>query len=279
MSEELSNEVVQPTDAPEALEVNPVEQEARSQGWVDKDEFRGSETDWVDAETFVRRGKEIMPVLRKNNEKLLQRLAKAEKDAEEARNVAKEFQKFQKENYERKVQDYEAQLSQLKQAKKEAISVGDGDRAVAIDDQIDDIKEQRDIAKLEANRPEPQAQATTTADPALNTWLEKNSWFGTDLKKTGIANGLGEAIRRENPGLVGKEFLDKLDEEMNALLGQPVQRQAPQNPVEGRSNTRPSGTKRQSYDNLPAEAKAACDRFVKQGLMTKEQYVAEYSWD
>lgn len=279
MSEELSNEVVQPTDAPEALEVNPVEQEARSQGWVDKDEFRGSETDWVDAETFVRRGKEIMPVLRKNNEKLLQRLAKAEKDAEEARNVAKEFQKFQKENYERKVQDYEAQLSQLKQAKKEAISVGDGDRAVAIDDQIDDIKEQRDIAKLEANRPEPQVQATTTADPALNTWLEKNSWFGTDLKKTGIANGLGEAIRRENPGLVGKEFLDKLDEEMNALLGQPVQRQAPQNPVEGRSNTRPSGTKRQSYDNLPAEAKAACDRFVKQGLMTKEQYVAEYSWD
>lgn len=279
MSEEPSNAVVQPTDALEALEVNPVEQEARSQGWVDKDEFRGSETDWVDAETFVRRGKEIMPVLRKNNEKLLQRLAKAEKDAEEARNVAKEFQKFQKENYERKVQDYEAQLSQLKQAKKEAISVGDGDRAVAIDDQIDDIKEQRDIAKLEANRPEPQVQATTTADPALNTWLEKNSWFGTDLKKTGIANGLGEAIRRENPGLVGKEFLDKLDEEMNALLGQPVQRQAPQNPVEGRSNTRPSGTKRQSYDNLPAEAKAACDRFVKQGLMTKEQYVAEYSWD
>ncbi|UOF82041.1 hypothetical protein [Caudoviricetes sp.] len=279
MSEEPSNAVVQPTDALETLEVNPVEQEARSQGWVDKDEFRGSETDWVDAETFVRRGKEIMPVLRKNNEKLLQRLAKAEKDAEEARNVAKEFQKFQKENYERKVQDYEAQLSQLKQAKKEAISVGDGDRAVAIDDQIDDIKEQRDIAKLEANRPEPQVQATTTADPALNTWLEKNSWFGTDLKKTGIANGLGEAIRRENPGLVGKEFLDKLDEEMNALLGQPVQRQAPQNPVEGRSNTRPSGTKRQSYDNLPAEAKAACDRFVKQGLMTKEQYVAEYSWD
>jgi hypothetical protein len=34
-----------------------------------------------------------------------------------------------------------------------------------------------------------------------------------------------------------------------------------------------------SYENLPPEAKAACDRFVKQKLMTKEQYVSEYDWN
>jgi hypothetical protein len=29
---------------------------------------------------------------------------------------------------------------------------------------------------------------------------------------------------------------------------------------------------------LPEIAKAACDRFVKQKLMTKEAYVADYDW-
>ena len=67
--EQVATEVVQ-----EAPEVNPVEEEARAQGWVGKDEFRGSDDDWVDADTFVKRGKEIMPILRKNNEKLLKEL-------------------------------------------------------------------------------------------------------------------------------------------------------------------------------------------------------------
>jgi hypothetical protein len=40
-----------------------------------------------------------------------------------------------------------------------------------------------------------------------------------------------------------------------------------------------SGGSSQSYDNLPAEAKAACDRFVKQKLMTREQYVADFDWN
>jgi len=77
--EQVATEVVQ-----EAPEVNPVEEEARAQGWVGKDEFRGSDDDWVDADTFVKRGKEIMPILRKNNEKLLKELGEAKKAAEEA---------------------------------------------------------------------------------------------------------------------------------------------------------------------------------------------------
>ena len=192
-----------------------VEQEARSQGWVGKEEFRGNEDEWVDAETFVKRGKEILPVLRKNNEKLLQRLAKAEKDAEEARNVARDFQKFQKETYERKAQSYEAEIAQLKQAKKEALSQGDGDRAVEIDDKIDNLKEEVTAAKAEATKA---ATPPPSLNPELNSWLEKNEWFGTDKRLTGVANGIGEALRAENPALQGQAFLDKLDEELAPYL-------------------------------------------------------------
>ena len=44
------------------------------------------------------------------------------------------------------------------------------------------------------------------------------------------------------------------------------------------STSRPAKGKK-SYESLPAEAKAACDKFVKQGLMTREEYVKEFDWE
>ena len=53
------------------------------------------------------------------------------------------------------------------------------------------------------------------------------------------------------------------------------------NPMDGGSTAggtnRPTKSKR-SYEALPGDAKAACDRFIKQGLMTKEQYLDAYDW-
>jgi len=279
MSEELQQEA--PQEAPEASQF---ESEARAQGWVAAEEFRGSETDWVDAETFVRRGKEIMPILRKNNEKLLKELGEAKKIAEEAREAAKEFREYQKQQFERKTKDLEGQLEQLKQAKRDAITQGDGDRAIAIDDAMDDLKEQRLEAKQDLKDAEDKAKEVpqVTQDPILNNWVEKNDWFGKDTRMTGVANGLGVELRRENPNLNGQAFLDKLDEELTAMFPEKFGKKRVQNPMEGSSNgtARPStGSGKKSYNALPAEAKAACDKFVKQGLMTKEQYVAEYDWE
>ncbi len=257
-----------------------IEQEARQQGWTDKDEWRGAEEDWIDAATFVKRGKEILPVLQKNNERLLQRLSKAEKDAEEARKVAKEFREYQKTTFEAKVKTLETELKELRQAKKEAITQGDGDRVVELDEQIDAVKEQHAEAKAAAEKPVP-VEPEVTLDPALNSWLERNDWFGKNTRLTSIANSLGAELRKENPSVVGDAFLKLLDEELAPYLevgsGKKKSRE-PVSPVEGRTNSRPGAPKKQSYENLPEEAKQACDRFVKQGLMTKEEYVAEYDW-
>jgi len=279
MSEELQQEVQQ-----EAPEASQYESEARAQGWVAQEEFRGSESDWVDAETFVRRGKEIMPILRKNNEKLLKELGEAKKAAEEAREAAKEFREYQKQQFEKKAKDLEGQLEQLKQAKRDAITQGDGDRAIAIDDAMDELKEQRLEAKEELKAAEEKAKEVpqVTADPILNNWMDKNDWFGKDARMTGIANGLGVTLRQENPGLNGQAFLDKLDAELAEVFPDKFGKKRTPNPMEGSPNgtARPSvSSGKKTYTNLPAEAKAACDKFVKQGLMTKEQYVAEYDWE
>jgi len=276
MSEE--NQVQDTPDVPEH------ETEARAQGWVSKEEFRGSENDWVDSETFVRRGREIMPILRKNNEKLLKELSVAKAAAEEARLAAREFREFQKEQFERKTKDLEVQLDQLKQAKREAISSGDGDRAQAIDDAMDVVKEERIEAKqnLQAAEQKAAAPPQVTQDPDINEWMSKNEWFGTDRKMTAITNGLGTELRAENPNMTGKQFLEKLDQELSTLYPEKFGKKRAANPVGGApsSSARPaSGSTKPSYANLPSEAKAACNRFVKQGLMTQDQYVSDYDWN
>jgi hypothetical protein len=284
MSEEQQVVEGQQVGSQEAPQEAQYESEARAQGWVAKEEFRGSENDWVDAETFVRRGKEIMPILRKNNEKLLKELSEAKKAAEEARQAAREFREFQKEQFERKAKDLETQLEQLKIAKRDAINEGSGDRVLAIDDAMDELKEQRTQAKEDLKAAELKAKEVpqVTADPILNEWMDKNEWFGKDAKLTGIANGLGVELRKENPGLVGKAFLEKLDAELAEMIPSKFGKKTAFNPMEGTPNgtARPAASSgKKSYNSLPPDAKAACDKFVKQGLMTKEQYVAEYSWD
>lgn len=260
-----------------------IEQEARGQGWVPLEEFRDDESKWVDADTFVKRGREINPILRKNNESLRKELDKAKKDAKEAIEAAKEFREYQKERFDEKVRSYEAQIEELKRAKKDAISQGDGDRAVAIDDTIDALREEKQsLKKPEAPR---QAEEAQELAPELEAWIERNSWYGKDnedsYEATEIANGIAAAIRKANPTLVGQAFLDKLDARLaDRNIGSTKKREVSSSQVEGGSSgtNRPRSTKK-GYEQLPGEAKAACDRFVRAGLLTKEEYLASYEWD
>jgi len=268
-------------------EVSPeVQHEAESQGWVPKERFRGNESDWVDADTFVKRGREILPILRKNNENLIKDLQATKDQLKEFREAAEEFKKFQRESYERKAQEYESRIQEIKESRAQAISDGDGQKVNALDDALDQAKENFKEAKqavkdvVSAKEPEPTPEAI---DPGLQAWLDRNSWFGQDKRLTGIVNGIGESLRLEFPLLKGQAFLDKLDEVLaeefpNKFGGK---KQSPSSRVESGSGRagRSGSSNAQSYDNLPPEAKAACDRFVKQKLMTREQYVADFDWN
>ena len=266
-------------------EVSPeIQQEAESQGWVPKDRFRGNESDWVDADVFVKRGREILPILRKNNENLIKDLQSTKEQLKEFREAAEEFKKFQKEAYERKAQDYENRIQELRESRAQAISDGDGQKVNALDDALDQAKEEFKEAKQaikDADVVKPQQETTSEAiDPGLQVWLDRNSWFGQDKRMTSIVNGIGESLRLEFPTLKGQPFLDKLDEVLAEEFPNKFgKKQSPASRVESGSGRQSrSGSNTQSYDNLPSEAKAACDRFVKQKLMTREQYVQDFDW-
>ena len=277
MSEEnvTSNEV-----APEVV------REAESQGWVPKERYRGNESDWVDAETFVKRGREILPILRKNNENLMKDLNATKEQLKEFREAAEEFKRFQQETYKRKAQEYEQRIQEIKESRAQAISDGDGQKVNALDDALDQAKDELKEAKQavrDADKPsaEPESNTPNTVEPGLQVWLDRNTWFGQDRRMTALANGIGESLRAEFPSLKGEEFLEKLDEVLAEEFPNKFgKKQSPASRVEsGSGRTGRSSGNAQTYDNLPADAKAACDRFVKQKLMTREQYVADFDWN
>jgi hypothetical protein len=254
-------------------EVNQeVVDKALAQGWADKEQWKGSPDSWVDAETFVRRGEEIMPILRKNNESLLHDLKSTKEQLAELKAASEEWKKFQKEATARQVTELETQIVRLKELKAEAIKDGDGDKVNAIDDSLDALKLQKVEAKKE---PEAKQAPSPEVDPELRSWMGDNPWFGSDDKKTGITNAIANTLRKENPYLVGRAFLNKLDQELSSLF----EKATPRSPVEGSGGKPRASSGKKSYENLPADARAAADRFVKQGLMTKEEYLSSYDWD
>lgn len=254
-----------------------VEHEAKVFGWVPLEDFRGGEDKWVDAETFVKRGKEINPILKKNNELLLKKLDEANRKVEEVGKVAEEFRTFQKDQTEKRIKEYDTQIASLKAAKVEAVSQGDGERVVAIDDALDVAKEEQAEAKAAVKLEQPK-QKEAEIDPVLQGWIEQNEWYGRDKRLTRNANDIAAEIRAENPGLVNQAFLDRLSEELEETFPEKFGKKKPTSPVEGGSSgTRPGPKGKNTYENLPAEAKAACDRFVKTlPNYTREKYLADY---
>jgi len=269
------------SDEANAVQVQ-VEKEARTFGWVPREEFRGSDAEWADAESFVKRGKEINPILRANNRDLLKKLDQANLEIAEVKKTAKEFEKFQKEQADRKVRDITSQLDTLRQSRKDAISSGDGDSVDAIETQMDALKQEKVEVQAEAKAPakEESKQSEQVLDPLVVNWMSENTWFGSDRRMTVMADEIGKELNAKNPDLRGQAFFDALNEELQEVFPDKLGKKARPNPVEGNTSgsRRPVASGAQSYKNLPSDAKQACDRFVKNGLMTQEQYVKDFDW-
>ena len=97
---------------------------------------------------------------------------------------------------------------------------------------------------------------------------------------TKLANALGENLRSEKPNLVGQDFLDELDKELRTEFPEKFgKKKGVVSMVESGSGRGPGLTGKQSYGNLPDDAKKACDRYIKAGtIKTREEYCSMYDW-
>ena len=267
---EHGKEVAQTEEqAEERLGPSEIELEAARMGHIPLDQWRGDPDDWTDAEAFVKRGREIMPMLRKNNERLLSKLAEQERQQMEDRKTFEEFRKFHEQTLEKQKADA---LAQLRAARREAIATGDGEAFDQADERIrriESVKEEKEVVRQPA------------ANPIFEKWMERNDWFTKDPALRAVADSLVDVIRADGVYDVGTpEFLEEVTRRVRAVSPNKFQNPARQAAAAVESpapRARKPGGK--TYDDLPAEAKKVCDDFVKviPGY-TREKYVLNYQW-
>lgn len=244
------------------------EAEARAEGWVPPHEWKGDPAKHVDAETFVKRGETILPIVNAKNRKLVEQVEDLRKTVDDLKLGNSQFREFHEQSLARERQQREAAIKQLEAARTKAINDSNGEAFAEADRRINELRTQP-------------AKQSGLSD-AQRAWLTENPWYQSDRVLRALADGLSDGLAAERPELVGRrEFLDELTKRVKAEMPQKFE-----NPNRQRSvveNTTPNGNgngKAKTYDNLPSEAKVACDRFVRTiPGYTKEKYVAEYAWD
>jgi hypothetical protein len=252
-----------------------IEVEATEMGWVPKEKFRGEETRWVDAATFVERGHTVLPIVKKKNAELQASVAALQAETKRMSDLftasqesIKALQEFHSANTKKQVESARAALlAELKQAKRD----GDVDLEVDIQEKLNAATEalKEAPAKVEA----PAQPANAAIDPVTAMWIQTNPWYGKEPRQTSLANSIANALRAdpENDGLTGAAFFATVDAEL-ALRRNGMQHSK----VGSGSHSGDGGSGRTTtptYADLNPEAKKVCDaeakKFVGEGKMYK----------
>jgi hypothetical protein len=255
-----------------------IEREARVQGWRPADEFKGKEKDWVDAETFVARGREIKQFTKRENEALRRELAEAKSRLEDQGKTIEEIRKYH-EGMEKRAID--AALARMKSERRAAMVAGNMELAEEIADEMDELKS----APSAVPKVQPAAAPTKQVEqpPQLTQWYKDNAtWYNTSPENEDmVAFADGHAARLgKRVDLSVEDRLEELDERVRKMFPDRfgVKKKIAITPGagEGGSGVRPR-TGKKSVSALPDDAMRAGQRYVKAGIYkTLEDYAEEY---
>lgn len=241
---------------PQEKELTPIEQKAMEMGWKPKESFVGDEEDFIDAKEFVRR----KPLFDKieHQGKQLKQLTKA------IDGLKTHYSKVEEAAVQRA-------LTQLKAARKEALSEGDGDRFEQIDDAIKDTEKQ--LQQIEATKNTPVIEEVEP-HPDFVSFQNRNKWYQTDPEMTKFADRLGLGLNAT--GMSPTEVLQEIEKQVRvrfpSKFRNPNKEQAPD--VDTSKGEKPNKKPSDNFDLTEAERKIMND-LVRQKVMTKEEYIAD----
>ena len=261
----------------EAVESRDYEAEARPLGWVPKEEYRGDPEKWRDAKQFVEYGEQILPILKDNFATLKKEYGETKKEVERLNATLKEFSVYHKQTAEREQKKaeakYQAEIKALKAAQAKAASEGD----VSAYHELETKREE-----LEANKPQP-AEQQVGPTPEYTEWIAENPWYLEDEELKTKAELIAKIYIAEHPRAGNKSMFKHISKTIKELYPQKFENPkrneaAAVGSGDGSNNTGGNKGKR-TYNDLPPDAKKACDMFVADGLLTREEYVKEYQWE
>ena len=271
-----------------------LEGEARKLGWAPRDKWRGKAEEFVEAGEFLRRGREVLPIVRSQvdqtraeNEKLRQELAATRADFDRRVKTTERMT-------ERLLQQQQAQMvAEFEEKKRAAAATGDAKAYDAVVRQEQTaIARAADVAKEAAKdtAPPPQGQQPP---PEVQEWSKKNEWFFRDRPLAMEAEALHVALLQEQPGLSLADNLERVTETIKQRYPQKFggQQQASTrergfSAVEGGSSSSRVGasSRERGWKELPSEARAACEQMLRNGRLkgdpkkVQESYARTY-WE
>lgn len=261
------------THSPEQAET---EAQARRLGWVPKEEFRGDPAKHRSAEEFLERGKNILPIVQENNDRLQRRVSELESTLKETREATKELLEFSSKAEERAYKRAKAELeARIEQAAQQA------DPAAARQ-AVREMEELEAGRRVEAKR-EPE-KAAPQVNHTIQSWIERERWYNADRTLNAFATDVFGEIERNHPGMSDEEKLAETKrrtmEKFPEKFGVNPNRQAAAAVATPNGSSAPRRSSKKTYEDLPADAKAACDKFVRTiPGYSRDQYVKDYAWE
>lgn len=259
---ETENEVIQEVAQPSEAEVR-----ASEQGWMPQDKWQGDPDKWVSAETFLERGEKHNGILRERNEKLNADIIALK---EELRSSVRQFGTATRKAEERA---FQRAMKELHAEQVKAVEQGDTQT-------WSELEKEKTSLQSEFVEAQKEPEQSPDQDPAFISWHTHNQWYNDDLDLTVYANQVAPILAPKYGNKATPEFYEAVAKAVkkkypekfrnsNRDKPSPVQNSA-QDVSKGKAN------KGKKYNDLPPEAKAACDKFVNQQMMTQEEYLAEY---
>lgn len=263
--------------ADDSTERVEVEKKARLFGWVPKEEYKGEEKSWLDAPEFVERGEQILPIVQSNNRRLMGQIHQMGTELSSVQESLKASDATIRALEESRDKDVKAQVEatrkQLKEELTRASRDGDHEAVADLTDQMTRLTAAETRVAVDDEGDEQSGDKVTPRGgdripPALKaeveSWYDKNPEFRTNARKIGLGRAISVEFRQAGDLRVGAEFLNAVAEEVDKALGGSARggssKVSGDNGGRGRQTTVTGGQK--TYADLPAEAKAACDKMT-----------------
>lgn len=247
--------------------------EAEELGWADKDSWKGDPEKWVDAKTFLDRGRHILPIVRDQNKRMkgelsqvTARLSTMEQALRSANATIAALEESQEEDVRAQV---EASRKELKEELVKASRDGDHEGVAELTDKLAQLKnseEDVDEGKVKGKNRKEEEDTTPRIHPEIIQWFKDNPDFTNNKRKIALGNAIAEELRKDGETATGREFMDMVATEVDKSLGTGSTRRGtskvePDNGGTGRRGGGGGGGSK-TYTDLPADAKAACDRMA-----------------
>lgn len=251
---EVIPEGAQAPESSTPQQTSSVEDRAREQGWKPKEEYEGDPTKWVSAETFVAKGELI---------ERIEALGKKLKDSEKAVKMLTEHHSKVKET------EFKRAIEFLKAQKKQAYENGDVDKIIEMDDKIAEVRETQ-----KAQKAAEEVETAPELHPDFVSWVSENKWYKSNNEMKAEADAIGQAYASNHPDVSPEKVLEYVTGRIKKLYPEEFQNQNRNRPssVEGGSGRQAASSEAFS---LSEEEKKVMNTFIRNGIMTKEEYLSE----